>query len=93
MSSRYRAVRPTECLSECAPIAVRRLEKRHNLLKLALCLIDARDIIESDAGVFLDIHLGVALTDRGQAAQALAVRNVAEHEHPNRKKQSDRDDP
>jgi len=47
---------PTVCL--------RILQEPHDLLEFFLRLVDARDIVEGDAGVLLDVNLGVTLAHR-----------------------------
>ena len=63
-------------------VALGILEEGDDFLQFELGLIDAGDVGKGDLGVLFDIDLGPRLSDRHQAAEALAIRQPASEEDP-----------
>src|SRR6185312_7602522 len=69
-------------------------EEIDDFFELGLCLVDARHVVEGDLGVGLDIDLGLAASDRHEAAaEALLIGKAPEHEIPHAKEQQRRQHP
>ncbi len=68
------------------------LQEGDDLLQLFLCLVNARHILEADAGIMLDIDFRLAPADLHQPA-AEASAHAPEQEHPDADEERDGDHP
>ena len=73
-----------------APVAIGVLEEVHDLHQLSPRLVDARDVVERDAGLVLDVDPGLALAD---GHQPLLRAEAAHEEDPHAGEHHRRKDP